>query len=304
MTLALPCALGALLLLSVPRVFADTVTLAGGERKTGRILGVEQEEVILSAQPVPGLPFVELRLPKSRLAAMEFGENPQREEFLQSAGHAQLAEVARLWERFAPLLSVPGSPSARIGLRYGLLLLGANPPKAMPVPLAVFESIAAAAPTPAEREAGTQGVLRTLLAGGQWARAEAEAGALCKTASGTPLLAEARLTFGVVRAVKLRAFLEENPRWQEDDFVRAGRYRLYESALDHLLGAALLQGVPGELAARGLRTALEVCALAGDHVRARAVAGDLVVFHLGTVEAKYAVEWLQANPERAQPNLK
>ena len=304
MTSPLPCALGALLLLSAPLIFADALTLAGGERKTGHILGMEREEVILSAQPVPGLPSVELRLPKSRLAAMEFGENPQREEFLQGAGHAQLAEVGRLWERFAPLLSVPGSPSARIGLRYGLLLLGANPAGAAPVPLALFESIAAAAPTPAEREAATQGVLRALLAVGQWARAEAKAGSLCKTASGTPLLAEARLTFGVVRAAKFREFLEENPRWQQDDFVRAERYRLYESALDHLLGAALLQGVPGELAARGLGVALEVCALAGDHVRARAVAGDLVVFHPGTGEAKYAVEWLQANPERTQPKLK
>jgi hypothetical protein len=304
MNSSLPLALGALLLLSAPRIFADAVTLAGGERKTGCILGVEKEEVILSAQPVPGLPSVELRLPKSRLVAMEFGENPQREEFLQSAGHAQLAEVAGLWERFSPLLSVPGSPGARIGLRYGLLLLGAHPPGGAPGALALFESIAAAAPTPAEREAATQGVLRALLAGGQWARAETEAGFLCKTASGTPLLAEARLTFGVVRTVRLREFLQENPRWQQDDFVRAERDRLYESALDHLLGAALLQGVPGELAARGLRMALEVFAQAGDLVRTRAIAEDLVVFHPGTMEARYAVEWLQANPEQAQPKLK
>jgi hypothetical protein len=94
--------------------------------------------------------------------------------------------------------------------------------------------------------------------------------------------------------------IEENPRWRDDDFVRPERDRLHACALDGLLGAALLPGVPSELAARGLRAALDVYALAGDTVRARAVAGDLAASHAGTAEAVSAHEWLGAQQEKAQ----
>lgn len=292
------------LLLTAPLLFGDTVTLVGGERKTGRILGMEGEELVLAAQPVPGLPHVEMRLPKSRLAALEFDADPSREEFLQSAGQEQLPEVGLLWDRFAPLLALPGSPSARIGLRHGLLLLAANHGGGGGNPLALFERIAGAAPTAAEREAARQGVLRCLLAGRQRERAETEADSICRTPCGTPLLAEARLTLGLVQASRLRAFLEDNPRWREDDFVRPERDRLHASALDCLLGAALLPGVPGELAARGLRAAMDVHALAGDTVRARVVAQDLAAFHAGTGEAAAALEWLGAQREKADPKPK
>ena len=291
---------GVLLLLTAHLLVADTVTLLGGERKTGRILGMEGEALVLSVQPVPGLPHVALRLPKSRLAALEFDADPNREEFLQGAGQEQRAEVGLLWERFAPLLSLPGSPSARIGLRHGLLLLGATPGEGRGEPRAQLERIASTAPTPAEREAARQGVLRCLLAGLHWERAETEAGSICKTPCGTPLLAEARLTLGLVQAARLRALIEENPRWRDDDFVRPERDRLHACALDGLLGAALLPGVPSELAARGLRAALDVYALAGDTVRARAVAGDLAASHAGTAEAVSAHEWLGAQQEKAQ----
>ena len=288
---------GLLLLLTAPLVIADTVTLLGGERKNGRILGMEGQTLVLSAQPVPGLPHVELRLPTSRLAALEFHADPSREEFLQSAGQEQIVEVGLLWERFAPLLSLPGAPSARIGLRHGLLLLGANQREGRGDALALFERIARGAPLPAEREAAKQGVLRCLLAEGHWERAETEAGCISKTVCGTPLLAEARLTLGLVQAARLRAFLEDNPRWREDDFILPEWDRLQASALDGLLGAALLPGVPGELAARGLRAAMDVHALAGDTVRARMVAQDLAAFYAGTGEAAAALEWLDAQRE-------
>ena len=300
----LPWASGVLLLLTAPPVIADSVTLLDGERKIGRILGMEGQTLVLSAQPVPGLPHVELRLPKSRLAALEFHADPRREEFLQSAGQEQLAEVGLLWERFAPLLSHPGAPSARIGLRHGLLLLGANQKEGRSNALALFERIASGAPLPGEREAARQGVLRCLLAGGHWERAETEAGSISKTACGMPLLAEARLTLGLVQAARLRAFLEDNPRWREDDFVRPERDRLHASALDGLLGAALLPGVPGELAARGLRAAMDIYVLAGDQDRASAVAQDLAAFHAGTGEAAAALEWLGAEREKAHSKPK
>jgi hypothetical protein len=283
-------------------LLADTVTLSDGSRKSGRVLGVEQEMLVLSAQPVPGLPTVELRFPKARITAIEFEENTQRDAFIHSARQPDLAEIALLWERFAPLLTAPGSPSARIGLRYGLLLLEAGAPEGVTDPLPLFEKIAASAPSPAEREAARQGVLRSLLSSKQWARAETEALSVARSACGTPLLAEARLAIGFVQSARLRDLHLENPRWQEDDFVRPERNRLYESALDGLLGAALLPGVPPEMAARALLGALRVYEMEGDLPQAKAVATDITSLHPTSKEAASAREWLNANPLHPQPN--
>ena len=276
----------------------DTVTLSDGSRKTGRVLGVEQDMLILSAQPVPGLPTVELRFPKTRITAIEFEENTQRDSFIHGARKPDLPEIALLWERFAPLLTAPGSPSARIGLRYGLLLLEAGAPGGLTDPLPLFEKIAA---SPAEREAAKQGVLRSLLSSKQWARAETEALSVARSACGTPLLAEARLAIGFVQSARLRELLQENPRWQEDDFVRPERNRLHDSALDGLLGAALLPGVPPEMAARGLLGALRVYEMDGNPPHARAVATDLASLHPTSNEAASARDWLNANPLPPQP---
>jgi hypothetical protein len=80
--------------------------------------------------------------------------------------------------------------------------------------------------------------------------------------------------------------------------------RLRASAMDHLLGAALLQGVPGELAASGLRAAMDVSILTGEPDRARTLAADLAAFYAGSREAASALEWLGSLPQKAQSNLK
>ena len=79
---------------------------------------------------------------------------------------------------------------------------------------------------------------------------------------------------------------------------------MHETALDCLLGAALLPGVPRELAARGLQGALRVYEQAGDRVRAGQIARDLATVYRGTAEAKAAVDWLDADSERDQSTTK
>lgn len=292
----------ALLLALFPmRLIADIVTLSDGNRKTGRVLEMEQEILVLSTQPVPGFPTVELRFPKARISAVEFEEDAQRDAFIHGAGQAELPEIALLWQRFADLLTSPGSPSARIGLRYGLLLLDAGAPGNSTDPLPLFEKIAGSAPSPAEREAAMQGVLRSLISTRLWARAETLALSIARSACGIPLLAEARLTIGCVQSARLRELLQENPRWHEDDFVRPEQNRLHDSALDGLLGAALLPGVPTEIAARALLGALRVYEMDGNISQARAVAADLSLLHPTSHEAAFARKWLNANPVPPQP---
>jgi hypothetical protein len=281
---------------------ADIVTLVNGESKTGRVLGMEQELLLLSTQPIPGLPTVDMRIPKGRVAAIAFGADEPRDAFLQNALQRDLPTVAELWKSFAPFLPVQGSPTARIGLRYALLLLEADSGAARIDPLPIFEKIAALAPSKQEKEAAKQGILRTLLRTGQWVRAESEAVATAGTQCGAALLAEARLTAGLVQKIRLRAFTEENPRWKLDAFARPQRERLYQCALDNLLAAALVFGAPAELAARARLAALEVYAAEGEASRANALAEDIVALSTDSAEARAAREWLDKHPPQAGPN--
>jgi hypothetical protein len=287
--------LAALALLPATLVGVDTVTLLDGESRTGRIWGVERDAVILSTQPIPELPVVDVRIPKTRVGAITFGPDDPREAFLQSSTREHLPELAKLWSRYAPLLSVRGSPTARIGLRYGGLLLEVEATSCTTEPLVLFERIAQDAPTQEEREAAKQGILRALLRDRQWGRAESEAMAITKTKCGTPLLAEARLTVGMVQKNWLQQFTADNPKWAEDEFARPERDRLHCGALDHLLGTALLPGVPGAVAARARLCALEIFDAAGERPRAAMLAADILRFHAGTSEAASAREWLKTN---------
>jgi hypothetical protein len=288
-------AIPAFILLLATRLHADTVTFVEGETKSGCIWGVEQEAIVLSTQPVPGLPAVNLRIPKTRVAAIAFSPDEQREAFLRMATQEHLPELAKLWSRFAPFLSLRGSPAARIGLRYGVLSLELGSAKDSEELLLLFQKIASGAPTSEEQEAAKQGILRALVRSGHWGRAESEAAAFTKTACSVSLLAEARLTVGIVQKKRLQEFVMENPRWNLDEFVRPERDRLYHAALDSLLAAALLPGAPGELAARARLCAMEVCDAAGERHRSASLAEDIIAFHLGTSEARTAQEWLQTH---------
>jgi hypothetical protein len=285
------------LLLCPLRLHADTITLSGGEKKCGQIRGFDADALVLSVQPVPGFPAVDLRIHRSRVTRIDFEEDPALEAWIQNATLPQMPEVASLWKRFEPLLAVSGSPAARIGLQYGLLLLEDGPTNGHSAPLEVFEKIAGAASSIKDREAGKQGILRSLLQSRQLAKVEEEALAISKTECGIPLLAETQLALGTVQSIRLQEWIQENPRWDEDDSIRETVRGLIESALDNLLGTTLLPGVPSELAARGLGTALGVYQLSGNRARAGTIANDLITYHPKSQEARSALEWLRTNPD-------
>ncbi len=297
---ALPlCFIAVCVLYPAARLSADTVSLVDGGHKEGRVWGITQDALVLSIQPVPGLPEVEVKIPKTHIAGIAFSPDEHRDLFLQNATTRQLPEVAELWERFGPLLPVNGSPAARIGLRYGLLLLAAGVEERRTDPLSIFQKIAATTPHKSEQEAAKQGVLRTLLQRRQWERAESEAASITKSTCGVALLAEARLTLGLVSKNKLGAFIAENPRWSTDEFARPQRDRLYQSALDNLLGAALLPGAPAELTVRALYCALEIHSAEGERHRAATLARDIIAFHPESPEAMLARDWLRTQPTEA-----
>ncbi len=276
----------------------DIALLKGGERRPCVIAGVEGETVLVETRPVPDFPPVSVRIPRNQISGIEFGPDAQRDALIQKATLAQLPELKLLWERFAPLLNCEDSPSARIGLRYGLVLLESDNTAQREWALPVFAKIAEYAWHPNDRDAARQGKLRALMAINQVPEAVAAASELLKSdaALSPPLAAEARLILGKNTEAELRQLLEENPRWEEDDAVRTKRNRLYHCALDLYLLPALLPDVSPELALRGLWGAFGIHRLCGDQALAAETARDLIAFYPSTTFAKESAKFLDSLP--------
>ncbi|MGB7793398.1 MAG: hypothetical protein WBL39_19545, partial [Terrimicrobiaceae bacterium] len=94
----------------------------------------------------------------------------------------------------------------------------------------------------------------------------------------------------------LRKLVDDNPRWEEDAFVKPERDRLYEEALELYLYPALFFGSESEVAARGLCGAVELCRFAGDLGQAQQASRDLIEIYSATSYARQAQDFLGALP--------
>lgn len=267
----------------------DTLVMANGERRPGRILNVDAQGFSVEVQIVAGQPAGTIRVPRAQVAQIEFALDATRDALITRGTVAQLANVATLWQRFEPFLAIARSPTARIGVRYAELLLeSGDAPKA----LALFSRLENDAWNPDDRAAARQGRLRGMVATGKSEEAVAEAREIVKTATTPELVAEAKFILAKASDELLRKLLEENPRWEEDDRVRPERARLYHDALDFYLYPSLFAGAVSEPAARGLWGAIGIYKLTGETPLAMEAARDIVELHGATSYAKLAQEFL------------
>lgn len=284
------------ILTSFNEACADLVTLKDGQQRVGYIAGQIENALLLEVQPVPTLPSVQLRFPIAQVASLKFEKNPALTELLRLAEAGDSPTLPALWERFKPLLKNPDSPSAAIGLRYGLLLLNTQSPSSLDAALTLFSQLAADSPTPAERDAALQGTLRALLCLGRILPAHTQASEILKKPTSAPLASEANLTLATLADSDFRNFLEKNPRWQEDPFAQPEYHTLYHKALDLYLTAALLPDAPPELAQRALLGALGIHRLCKDLPSTAEIARDLIVFFPSTTASQTAAAVLQSLP--------
>ncbi len=288
--------LGWLYLVSLCAQAADVVILKTGERKTCTITGGDRDHILALMQPVAALPPIPISIRKEHAASLEFGPAPERDILIHEFTKSNLNELRTLWKEFAQLLEVNGSPSGRIGLRLGLVLLEATNADATAEALAVFSVVANGACLSRDREAGEQGKLRAWTALEKTAEALSAAHKHLKTATNSNLCAEARLTLAAALEVELASHLKENPRWTEDEAASQERTRLYHAALDYYLLPALLPGVAPDLAIRGLWGAMRLHQKCNAPALAAETAKDLIALYPATKHAIDAAAFLASLP--------
>jgi hypothetical protein len=275
----------------------DTLVMTNGERRPGRIVGVDAQGFSVEVQVVAGQAAGTIRVPRASVAQVEFGPDPARDALITRGTVAQISAVAALWPKAEPFVGIARSPAARLGLRYAGLLLETNEAAKA---LALYSQIEKNAWNTDDRAAARQGRLRGMVATGREQEAVAEAREIIKGAATPELQGEAKYILAKASDALLRKLLDENPRWEEDDRVRPERHRLYHDAIDFYLYPSLFAGAVSEPAARGLWGAIGIYKLTGETALAVETARDIVILHPATSYAKLAQEYLASLPEEAR----
>jgi hypothetical protein len=273
----------------------DTVVMTTGERKPGKLLGVDAQGFSVEVQVGGGTGTV--RVPRNLVSQVEFAPDATRDALIARGTVAQLSAVAALWQRFEGYTSVPKAPAGRVGLRYGSILLDTNDAKNAQTALMVFSRIEKDSWNPEEKISAKQGRLRGMVATGKADEAVAEAREIVKSSTSPEVLVEAKYILAKASDKLLRELIEENPRWEEDDRVRPERNRLYHDAIDFYLYPSLFAGAVTEPAARGLWGAIGIYKLGDEPTLAVEAAKDILILHPNSSYVKAAQEYLASLPE-------
>ncbi|MDX2081978.1 MAG: hypothetical protein SFU53_14430 [Terrimicrobiaceae bacterium] len=283
----------------------DVIFLESGEKRVGQVVEIDDRQVRLRVPlaPPPGAGadappvFASVALDRAEVARIEFAADPALEKLLADASPATLAAVEAEWNKRSRWLAIPKSPSARVGLALGdLLLKTAADPNGRRA-LELFQQIEAGAWDESDRMQARQGRLRAMVATGRAADAVGEAMELAAVTENPAVIIEAKYILAEADEKALRQLVEDNPRWEEDIFVRPEHARLFNSAVDHYLYPALFHGSDTEAAARGLWGATRVYDFTGRQALAQECARDIVTLYPQTPFAAQASQFLAGLPE-------
>ena len=262
--------------------------MTNGERRAGRVVGLDAKNFSVQVVLAPGQPPGTIGVPRASVRQIDFAPDEARDAFLAKATPAQAAQVGALWTRAEPFVGVPRSPAARIGLRYAALLIDSTEAKNAATALALLSRLEREAWSEEDRAAAKQGRLRAMVASGKAAEAVAEATELAKSSTDPLVQIEAKFILARAADAQLRKLVDENPRWEEDDRVRPERHRLFHEAVDLYLYPYLFHGARNEAVARGLGQLSELYRFTGDDQLALETARDLVTLYSETSPAKSA----------------
>jgi hypothetical protein len=280
---------------------------AAVSKRVGRVLGLDAQALRLQV-PLPGAgtnAFATVTIPRGEVERVEFAENKTLEEWIRSDDAAHFPRVEAAWKQWLPYLSLPKSPTARIGNAYGEQLLRSGEAARVALALETFAEIEKQAWSEEDRMNARQGRLRAMIAAGRAADAVNEAKELAAVAENPAVLIEAKFILAEAAHRNLARLLDENPRWEEDDNIRPERHRLYHEAVDLYLYPYLFFGSVSDAAARGLWGAVEVYKLAGETRDAIESARDLATLYPDSRYGVLASDFLNSLPEEAkQPDHK
>lgn len=300
--------LSALLACTALAAADDVVFMKLGDRRVGRIAGFDGTMLRLQVPlpPPPGSPpgatpmFASVSIARADIDRIEFAPDPALDALLATPTPAQIPTLTERWNASKQWVSVPRSRAPRVGLALGDLLVRSDDPASAKTALEVFTQIENTAWDEADRMQARQGRLRAMVATGRAAEAVHEATELAAVTEDPAVLIEAKFILAEADAAALRKLVAENPRWEEDIFVRPEHARLTNAALDLYLYPYLFYGSESTAASRGLWGAVEVSRFVGDMPGALERSRDIIALYPATKFAAQAREFIASLPKEIQ----
>jgi hypothetical protein len=289
----------------LPQIGRDTIFLRQGDRLVGKLTGIDDLSIRLQrllppladastdAAPI----FASITVLRAHVDRVEFSSDEAQERLLKNATAANLPEIEKLWRNARPWLAIPKSSAAEVGLVYGDLLLRNGDLVAARKALELFRTIEVETWCRADEMRARQGRLRAMVAAGSVQEAISEAKEIERNSRDPAVLIEAKFILAKGLEGALRRLIDQNPRWEEDAFVRPERQRLYNEALELYLYPALFFGSEIDVASRGLWAAVGLSRFAGDLRQALQVSRDLVEIYASSSYAKQAEDFVNTLPD-------
>lgn len=292
-------ALALLFATAMPLMAQDVILMKNGSRRVGEIASADETTLRLrvsletgpGASPA-GAPSASVGIPRVDIEAIEFQADPGRDERLRSATPAQISELESDWKKTEPWISAPRSQAGAVGCKLGDLLLATKDPAKATTALELFTRIEQKSWSEQDKVRAKQGRLRAMVATGRAAEAIDQAKQLAAETEDPEILIEANYIMAQAAEAEFKAFLEENPRWEQDPYVIDRRHHLYNHVLQLYLYPSLFHGSDDARSARGLWGAVSVYRTSNQLPLAIETSRDISILYPATGEAKLAQQFL------------
>ena len=287
----------------------DVILLKNGTRRAGEIVAADDATIRLRVPldgPSPGAPAASatVGIPRADIEAIEFQADSERDERLRSATPEQLLELENDWKRAQPWLAAPRSQAGAIGCKLGELLLLTKDRAKTDRALELFTLIEQNSWSDDDKARAKQGRLRAMVATDRATEAIEQAKQLATETEDPEILIEANYILAQAAERDLKAFLEENPRWEQDPYVVDRRHELYNRVLELYLYPSLFHGSDDVRSARGLWGAVGVYRASNEIPLATETSRDITILHPATTEANLARQFLATlKPEELASDL-
>ncbi len=272
----------------------DLVFTWEGSARKGTITGFQDGYLKFSVDLPDGVGQAEVSVPRQQVKRISLAQSKSEQQALENN---DLEQLAKIWSARKQYLVLEKSDSGQFGLAYAECLLERAADGDVDAAIEIFSDIEANDWNIERRALANNGKLRSMIASGMAGEAVEQARELAEQSEDPEVLIEAKYVLATAAREQLDQLLEENPRWQEDQWVRPERYRLYHEALNYYLFPYLFHGTYAKPAARGLWGAIEVYLQAGEEELAAETARDLLVLYGDTEHAKRAAELLEVAAE-------
>ncbi|MGF1655706.1 MAG: hypothetical protein ACFCU3_01870 [Verrucomicrobiales bacterium] len=257
----------------------DVIFRHGGASLTGRVLGVESENLRVEVVLREGQPAASVTIPLRDIDRVEFYQSTEEREILELAQRENLAPLTALWREKQEYLALANSNAGLVAVRLGQVLLMTQLEADYARALELFQVAEEKTWDPEVAQQARRGRLRSMILLGRGDEIIDEARALAAQEDDPAVVIEARLVLAQAAFADLKELEEEHPRWEEDILVRPRRHALVAEALDLYLFPYLFHGANEEAATQGLMGAIELCQFLGREKHARALAQDLVLLY-------------------------